>query len=179
MEKRKYFAAALCGMLIAGGLIGYGRTAAHDGSFDPSGKLIGLKEFSEEEFASRDIEAIKNPPRQIALSSGEPISAEEREKMLQEYLPFDLTYDAKNDQWYLGDEKVRFCRDVLTSNGESLTGGKFKGTIRTFESANGGIIDIYTIRDFANPDFNGNGTLTGIDKYSQKEFDEHTQDGQR
>ena len=146
-----------------------------DGSFDPGGKLIGLKEFSEEEFASRNIEAIKNPPRQITASSGEPISAKEREKMLKEYAPFGLTYEAKDDQWYLGDEKVRFCRDVLISNGESLTSGKFKGAIRTFESTNGGIIDIYTVRDFTNPNADGYGTLTGIEKYSQQEFDEHTQ----
>ena len=148
---------------------------SEDGSFDPSGKLVGLEAFSEEEFAARDIEALKNPPLQTAASSGEPVSAKEREKMLQEYAPFGLTYDAKEDQWYLGDEKVRFCRDVLISNGESLTGGKFKGALRTFESAKGGTIDIYTIRDFANPNANGYGTLTGIEKYSQTEFDEHTQ----
>lgn len=148
---------------------------SEDGSFDPSGKLVGLEAFSEEEFAARDIEALKNPPLQTAASSGEPVSAKEREKMLQEYAPFGLTYDAKEDQWYLGDEKVRFCRDVLISNGESLTGGKFKGALRTFESAKGGTIDIYTIRDFANPNADGYGTLTGIEKYSQTEFDEHTQ----
>ena len=148
---------------------------SEDGSFDPSGKLVGLKEFSEEEFAARDIEALKNPPRQITASSGEPVSVEEREKMLKEYAPFGITYDAKEDQWYLGDERVRFCRDVLISNGESLTGGKFKGAMRIFESAGGGTIDIYTIRDFANPGANGYGTLTGVEKYSQKEFDEHTQ----
>lgn len=148
---------------------------SEDGSFDPSGKLVGLEAFSEEEFAARDIEALKNPPRQTTASSGEPVSAKEREKMLQEYAPFGLTYDAKEDQWYLGDEKVRFCRDVLISNGESLTGGKFKGALRTFESAKGGTIDIYTIRDFANPNADGYGTLTGIEKYSQTEFDEHTQ----
>lgn len=152
-----------------------GFVRSEDGSFDPSGKLVGLEAFSEEEFAARDIEALKNPPRQITASSGEPVSAKEREKMLQEYAPFGLTYDAKEDQWYLGDEKVRFCRDILISNGESLTGGKFKGALRTFESAKGGTIDIYTIRDFANPNADGHGTLTGIGKYSQKEFDEHTQ----
>lgn len=144
-----------------------------DGSFDPSGKLVGLKEFSEEEFASRNIEAIKNQPRQVA-SKGEPFSAEEHEKMLKEYTPFGLTYDAKDDQWHLGDDKVRFCRDVLISNRESLTGGKFKGAIRTFKSTNGGKIDIYTLRDFTNPNVNGYGTLTGIEKYNQQEFDEHT-----
>ena len=47
--------------------------------------------------------------------------------------------------------------------------------MRTFESTNGGIIDIYTVRDFTNPNADGYGTLIGIEKYSQQEFDEHTQ----
>lgn len=143
-----------------------------DGSFDPSGKLIGIKEFSEEEFIFRNVEALKNPPLQITITSSEPISAKTLETMAKEYEAFGVTYDAKDDQWYLMDEKVRFCRDVLTSNGENLTSGKFKGSMRTFTSTNGGIIDIYTIRDFSNPDAHGNGTLIGIEKYSQQEFDE-------
>lgn len=147
-----------------------------DGSFDCSGKLIGLKEFSEEEFAARNIEAIKKPPLNVAVA-GEPTSAKEFEEMAKEYAAFGVTYEAKENQWYLGDEKVRFCRDVLTSNGESLTGGKFKGSMRTFESTDG-TIDIYTVRDFANLNDAGYGTLTGIEKYSQKEFDEHTRSSQ-
>ena len=63
---------------------------------------------------------------------------------------------------------------MLTSNGEGLTSGKFKGAIRTLGSADG-TIDIYTIRDFVHLDTSGNGTLTGIEKFSQAEFDEHTQ----
>lgn len=143
-----------------------------DGSFDPSGKLVGLKEFSEEEFAARDIEAIKNPTP-VVVMAGEPASAKEFEEMAKEYAAFGITYEAKENQWHLDGEKVRFCRDVLTSNGESLTGGKFKGAMRTLESTDG-TIDIYTIRDFSTPNALGYGTLTGIEKYSQKEFDEHT-----
>lgn len=146
---------------------------SEDGSFDPSGKLVGVKEFSAEEFAARDIEAIKNPPPAVAIA-GDPPSAKEVENMAKEYEAFGVTYDAKNDQWYFNGEKVRFFRDVLTSNGEGLTRGKFKGAIRTLGSADG-TIDIYTVRDFAHPDASGNGTLTGIEKYSQAEFDEHTQ----
>ena len=146
---------------------------SEDGSFDPSGKLVGVKEFSAEEFAARDIEAIKNPPPAVAIA-GDPPSAKEVENMAKEYEAFGVTYDAKNDQWYFNGEKVRFFRDVLTSNGEGLTSGKFKGAIRTLGSADG-TIDIYTVRDFAHPDASGNGTLTGIEKYSQAEFDEHTQ----
>lgn len=48
--------------------------------------------------------------------------------------------------------------------------------MRTLESTDG-TIDIYTIRDFSTPNALGYGTLTGIEKYSQKEFDEHTRSG--
>ena len=146
---------------------------ADDGSFDPSGKLTGVEEFSAAEFAARDIEAIKNPGPVIAMS-GDPLSTKELEDMAKEYQAFGVTYNAKESQWYFNGEKVRFFRDVLTSNGEGLTSGKFKGAIRTLGSADG-TIDIYTVRDFAHPDSSGNGTLTGIEKFSQTEFDEHTQ----
>ena len=53
---------------------------ADDGSFDPSGKLTGVKEFSATKFAARDIEAIKNPGPIIA-TSGNPLSAKELEDM--------------------------------------------------------------------------------------------------
>ena len=146
---------------------------ADDGSFDPSGKLIGVKAFSAEEFAARDIEAIKNPPFSVAIA-GNPPTAKELEDRAKEYEAFGVTYDAKNDQWYFNGKKVRLFQDVLTSNGESLTGGNFHGAIRTMGSADG-TIDIYTVRDFANPNTNGYGMLTGIETCSQAEFDEHTQ----
>lgn len=144
-----------------------------DGSFDPSGTLVGVKEFSEEEFAARDIEAIKNPPPIVAIV-GEPPSEKELEDMAKEYEAFGVTYDVENDQWYFNGEKIRYFQDVLTSNGESLTGGKFHGEIRNSWNESGSI-DIYTVRDFSNQNTSGNGTLTGIEKFSQAEFDEHTQ----
>lgn len=146
---------------------------SEDGSFDPGGKLVGVKEFTAEEFAARDIETIKNPPP-VAAIAGNPPSEKDLEDMAKEYEAFGLTYDVKNNQWYLGDEKVRFLWDILTSNGEEPTGGNFHGTIRSLESQTG-TIDIYTIRDFSNPDAAGNGTLTGIGKFSQEEFDQRTQ----
>lgn len=146
---------------------------SEDGSFDPAGKLIGVKEFSEAEFAARDVEAIKNPPSPVAIA-GDPPSAKELEDMAKEYEAFGVTYDAKNDQWYFNGEKVRYFQDVLTSNGEGLTSGKFDGAIRNSWSASG-TIDVYTVRDFSNLVANGYGTLTGVQKFSQAEFDEHTQ----
>lgn len=147
---------------------------SEDGSFDPSGKLVGVKEFSEAEFSARDIEAIKNPPSNVALLTGYPPSEKELEERAKEYEAFGVTYDIKNDQWYFEGEKVRFFWDVLTSNGEELTSGRFNGAIRTLGSADG-TVDIYTVRDFAHPDASGNGALIGVEKYSQAEFDEHTQ----
>ena len=146
---------------------------SEDGSFDPSGKLIGIKEFSAEEFAARDIEAIKNPPPSVALA-GDPPSEKELEDMAKEYEAFSVAYDVKHDQWYFHGEKVRLFQDVLTSNGEGLTSGKFRGALRTSESADG-TVDIYTVRDFSRPDASGNGTLIGVEKFSQEEFDKHTQ----
>lgn len=146
---------------------------ADDGSFDPSGKLIGVEEFSAEEFAARDIEVIKNPPSPAAIA-GDPPSVKELEDSAKEYEAFGVTYDVKNDQWYFNGEKVRYFQDVLTSNGESLTGGKFNGAIRNSWNVNG-TIDIYTVRNFTKPDANGYGMLTGVEKCSQAEFDEHTQ----
>lgn len=70
-----------------------------DGSFDPSGKLVGLKEFSQEEFNSRDINIIKNP-EQVTITgyTDETIQdivqqTEETQILLQDYIPFGLNYE--------------------------------------------------------------------------------------
>ena len=70
--------------------------------------------------------------------------------------------------------KEYYQQDVLTTNGEGLTSGKFKGTIRNSWNVNG-TIDIYTVRDFVSLNADGTGTLVGVEEFSQAEFDEHTQ----
>ncbi|WP_373152212.1 hypothetical protein [Blautia massiliensis (ex Durand et al. 2017)] len=147
---------------------------AADGSVDPAGKLIGLKEFTQQEFDARDIEALKNSTS-VAMA-GTPLEDSETAKLVAEYEAFGVTYDAEKDQWYFNGEEVRYFRDVLTSNGESLTSGKFQGEMRTLGSGVG-TIDIYTVRDYGHLNSEHHGTLTGIEKYSQEEFDEHTQAG--
>ena len=147
---------------------------AADGSVDPAGKLIGLKEFTQQEFDARDIEALKNSTS-VAMA-GTPLEDSETAKLVAEYETFGVTYDAAKDQWYFNGEEVRYFRDVLTSNGESLTSGKFRGEMRTLGSGVG-TIDIYTVRDYGHLNSEHHGTLTGIEKYSQEEFDEHTQAG--
>ena len=142
---------------------------AADGSVDPAGKLIGLKEFTQQEFDARDIEALKNSTS-VAMA-GTPLEDSETAKLVAEYEAFGVTYDAEKDQWYFNGEEVRYFRDVLTSNGESLTSGKFRGEMRTLGSGVG------TVRDYGHLNSEHHGILTGIEKYSQEEFDEHTQAG--
>lgn len=108
--------------------------------------------------------------------AGTPLEDSETAKLVAEYEAFGVTYDAEKDQWYFNGEEVRYFRDVLTSNGESLTSGKFRGEMRTLGSGVG-TIDIYTVRDYGRLNSENHGTLTGIEKYSQEEFDEHTQAG--
>lgn len=138
-----------------------GITRAEDGSYDPAGTLTGVEAFSEEAFAARDLEALRHSAPVTAVAGGEAWSEEELKAMAEGYAPFGVTYDAGEDQWYYNGEKVCYLRDVLTSNGKSLTGGGFRGTMRTLSSA-GGTVRIETIRDFARPDAQGFGALMGV-----------------
>ena len=132
-----------------------------DGSYDPSGTLVGVEAFSEEAFAARDVEALRHSAPVTAVAGGGELSAEERNAMAEAYAPFGVTYDAEEDQWYFNGEKVCFFRDVLTSNGKSLTGGGFRGAMRILSSAEG-TVRIETVRDFTRPDSQGYGTLMDI-----------------
>ena len=138
-----------------------GLVRSADGSYDPSGKLVGLQEFTEEEFAARNTEELKNPAP-ITTVAGPAASETEMREMAREYEDFGLTYDVKADQWYLGDEKVRYFRDILISNGESLGSGRFRGVIRSFGNEDG-TVDVYVIRDYERVNASGYGTLTGIE----------------
>lgn len=145
-----------------------------DGSYDPRGKLLGLKQSSQKEFDSRDLDPINN--LQMAEASTGPLpTPEENQKMASEYEAFGVTYDSKEDQWYYFGEKVRCFRDVLTSNGESLNGGHFTGDMRTSQNPNG-VVDIYTVRDYERPNAEGNGTLTAIKKNTNKDYDTYIQE---
>ena len=131
-----------------------------DGSYDPGGNVVGLRRCSDEEFAARDIDALKNPPPAETIC-GELPSREEMEEIAAEYAPFGVTYDAKAGVWYFKGEKVRWFLDVLTSNGEKLSGGGFRGTIRSYWQDDG-TADICTVRNFRMQNAEGYGTLTGV-----------------
>lgn len=134
---------------------------AGDGSYDPSGVLTGVEAFSQEEFAARDTKALQNSAPVTAVAGGEEWSEEALKAAAKEYEPFGVTYDEGEEQWYYNGEKVCYLRDVLTSNGKSLTGGGFRGAMRILSSAEG-TVRIETVRDFTRPDSQGYGTLTGV-----------------
>ena len=169
-------------------------TRNSDGSVDPSGKLIGVEPYSQADFDARDIEKLKNPPQAYAVSMDEstgenssaaaqelfsqsgtsPVAYSEEgivtpEELAKEYAiyePFGLTYDKKQDCLYYDGKLVRYFTDILTSNGESLTGGKFHGSMRQMNSPDGkGEVDVYTVRDYKKPDADGNGTLINVEAY--------------
>ncbi len=73
-----------------------------------------------------------------------------------EYEPYGLTCDEAH-HWYLGGVRIRTFTDVLTTNGESLTGGDFHGTLRTFSGD--GFLDVRAVRDYEHCGDDGCGTL--------------------
>ncbi len=119
----------------------------------------------------------KGPASAAVSSEGGAITPEELAELYAVYEPFGLIYDIEQDYLYYNGKRVRQFIDILTSNGESLSGGKFKGSMRQINSPDGsGEVDVYTVRDYKKTDTNGNGTLTDVKAYSQEEFDARTED---
>ncbi len=85
----------------------------------------------------------------------------EKKEFFAEYAPFGLTYDPQTDALTYMGRAVRSFLDVRSSNGASLTGGSFRGSITQFCKADGEV-DVETIRDYARLNASGEGTLTGV-----------------
>ena len=85
----------------------------------------------------------------------------EKQAFFAEYAPFGLTYDPQTDALTYMGRAVRNFLDVRSSNGASLSGGSFQGSITQINNADGEV-DVETIRDYARPNASGEGTLTGI-----------------
>ncbi len=143
------------------------------------------------DFDARNIEELKNPPMQAtsvdessaadnsstaqelpdnslfsgytyAAETGPKLTPDEYAKLYAVYEPFGLTYDKKQDCFYYNGKLVRQFVDVLASNGESFSGGKFKGSMRQLGSPDGEN-EIEAVRDYTKLDANGYGTLIGIE----------------
>ena len=76
-----------------------------------------------------------------------------------EYAPYGIT--CEDGRWYYEGRPIRVFTDVLASNGESMTGGHFQGTMRNF--AGDGDIDVRTVRDYDHCGADGNGALLYIE----------------
>jgi hypothetical protein len=123
----------------------------------------------------------------VAVSSEAAAAPDDLAEMYAEYEPFGVTYDKTTDTLYFDGQTVRMFFDVLMTSPENyskFSNGKFLGgaltggiSIRNAGSRDGGTIDVYVVRDFTNTDKHGNGTLVEIKKYSQEEFERHSNAG--
>lgn len=134
-----------------------------DGLKEPGGVIVGVDVLSGKAFENRDITAIAAPSPAIeATYAGEgTFDPQEMENMMARYEPFGLKYDAENDRlWYQG-KLVKEFWDVRKTNGQSLNGGKFQGTL-TNMVFDEGEVRVEAIRDYTQTDENGEGQLIGM-----------------
>ena len=155
---------------------------------DETGTLLRLEQLSEAEFQSRDLKDWTEPEIGVTAAEGNvwtayaAVEADEdavaakgmtaetscaewtqadKQAFFAEYAPFGLTYDPQTDALTYMGRAVRNFLDVRSSNGASLTGGSFRGSITQICNEDGEV-DVETIRDYDHPNASGEGTLTGI-----------------
>ena len=155
---------------------------------DETGTLLRLEQLSEAEFQSRDLKDWTEPEIGVTAAEGNvwtayaAVEADEdavaakgmtaetscaewtqadKQAFFAEYAPFGLTYDPQTDALTYMGRAVRNFLDVRSSNGASLSGGSFRGSITQISNGDGEV-DVETIRDYARPNASGEGTLTGI-----------------
>lgn len=171
-----------------------------DGSFDPGGQIVGIEICTEEEFNSRNIDEIKkdeacytpetpyrgdiidgnvyvynisSESKATAIKSLDPIAIAKETYSI--YEPFKLIYSEEQDCLFYNNQKVRYFFDMLASNGETFSGGNFKGALRQFNCEDG-MVDVYAIRDFSKLDEDRYGELVEVKIYDEGDFDTRTDD---
>ena len=155
---------------------------------DEAGTLLRLEQLSEVEFQSRDLKDWTEPEIGVTAAEGNvwtayaAVEADEdavaakgmtaetscaewtqadKQAFFAEYAPFGLTYDPQTEALSYMGRAVRNFLDVRSSNGASLSGGSFRGSITQISNGDGEV-DVETIRDYDHPNASGEGTLTGI-----------------
>ena len=155
---------------------------------DEAGTLLRLEQLSEAEFQSRDLKDWTEPEIGVTAAEGNvwtayaAVEADEdavaakgmtaetscaewtqadKQAFFAEYAPFGLTYDPQTEALSYMGRAVRNFLDVRSSNGASLSGGSFRGSITQISNGDGEV-DVETIRDYDHPNASGEGTLTGI-----------------
>lgn len=141
-----------------------------DGSYDPSGVLIGVEPYSQAEFDARDIDKLKNPPQNNATAVSNSdyangidyrgasnfILSDETAEEFKVYAEFGLTYDDDDVFRYQGKTVRRFIDlgGVLTFT---------RAVPNDYDKS----VDLTAVRDMS-------GKLTGISQASREEFEERT-----
>lgn len=123
--------------------------------------ILSLRVLSDAEFAARDFSAWNQPSIATYANEGAEWSPMEKAEFFAPYAAFGLKYDAKTDALTYEGMAVRRFLDVRMSNGEDFSSGKFEGEM-TQICSDEGEIDVETIRDFTQPDENGEGKLIGM-----------------
>ncbi len=97
-------------------------------------------------------------------SSEGMMTPDELAKEYSVYEPFGLNYDKEKNCFYYDGKLVREFMDILSSNGEALESGKFKGSMRQLMSPDGkGEVNIRAVRDYTKLNADGEGELIGIE----------------
>lgn len=144
-----------------------------DGSYDPSGVLVGVKPYSQAEFEARRLDTQRYDGSTTAINAtayeSTPISPDELAKEYSVYEPFGITYDMQNDLLYYRGKLIYYFLDVMSSNGEDFSGGKFQGAMRSKIQEYGGI-SVQVIRDYNEPDADGFGKIVGIEAIVEEQY---------
>lgn len=132
-----------------------------DGSLSPEGRPTGIRVLTKEESAARSQGG--STPQMTATSEGE-MTAWEKQAFFAPYAAFGLRYDAASDEMVFQGQRVHRFLDIRQSNGEPLGSGRFHGSMTSIVCCDDdrGEVDVEVIRDYANPDANGDGALIGM-----------------
>ena len=128
------------------------------------GEITGVEALSDAEFAARDLSAWMEPNvtrMEMTATDGEELTPEELEAFFEPYAAFGLRYDAERDLLFYQDKQVRKLVDIRVSNGAEPGSGNFSGEL-TQLVYDGGEVDVTAIRDYEQPDAEGNGKLIGL-----------------
>ncbi|MDD3230460.1 MAG: hypothetical protein PHE09_14770 [Oscillospiraceae bacterium] len=108
-----------------------------------------------------------NEAIEASVTSGRDDTAANRAETFKIYEQYGISYNSDKNELSYNGKLVRWFEDYYPLDENTQAGVDYfneKGTA-----------DVYATRDFSKTNLDGNGTLTAIEKYSQQEFDEHTQ----
>jgi len=148
-----------------------------DGSFDPGGKLTGLRQATQAEFDALNTARLEAPETAAAYAAEDgELSPDEWAELYAVYEPFGMTYDQAGGKLFYNGQSVRYFLDVMKGDMEEMENGSFTGVMRMGTFDENGTVDVYAVRDASHPDAEGYGKLTGLAAYTQEAFDERTKE---